>query len=90
MDGTPRFILLPDDHPPVGHNTRAEVVFLRHLGKWSQRPTLPRIELLALYLGAAVSRGSWDGINADKVLRFAREEFQLEEKRSVEKAGASK
>ena len=71
-----RFADLHIDHPPAGHNTRAEILFLTHLVHWSPVTTLSRAALLDAYITAAPQRSDWDGINAEKVLRFAQEQLR--------------
>lgn len=75
---THRFPELPPRRRLIDHATHAEMVFIKHLGRWAQRELAPRAMLLQCYLDACISRGNWDGIASEKVLRFAREELQKE------------
>lgn len=70
-DGLPQFSTLQSGM----HPTSAELLFLKHLGKWAKQRIAPRPMLLQGYLTAASSRANWAGIDQEQVIKFANDEL---------------
>lgn len=64
------------------HGTDYEMLFIRHLGRWSAGKTnIPRLELLRRYAHALTKRVRWGDINAEEV-QICVQQYIAEEKRA--------
>jgi hypothetical protein len=56
-----------------GWTVKDEIFFLENIGKFSDFGKLyDKSEILRNYISASEKRADWDGMNKDRVLRFAR------------------